>query len=353
MTNILLYPANVANFFRLLVFIFMVCNMKKNPFIAILSSIVSGLIDEFDGDLARHFKQTTKFGAYIDKAIDRATSTLMCCFLSSLYCKYWAFFFLYITLELTGDVINYQHMYYSGMVNLMDSLKIQDQNKLIESMRHDIYGFVGLKPVQTNFTQSPVDSTPPFNIHTIINPIVWYTSDLFFLFMYWGGLVILKYNQQTTTLSRSTSHKSLIINDSDSGQAVSSHHAIDLNNNFVMSKKDEIFEVFTNATSMYGNVNKKSETNLCFRLLNEIKNIFSLICFVFGELGDFIEKNINSKLIFFSFRVKKLKAIFRIVGFVCFLGMTIKFTRYFMFVCEKVGELVQVDMRLAQYQIRT
>jgi phosphatidylserine synthase len=353
MKHIILYPANVANGFRLIIFMFMVYNMRTSPFVALSSSIVSGLIDEFDGDIARHFKQTTKFGAFIDRAIDRSTSTVMCCFLCSLYCKYWSLFFLYITVELTGDAVNLLHMHYSSMLNLLDLYSIQDNHKILGEIKHDIYGFVGLKlPVHANMTTRAVmESQPSFNISKIINPLIWYTSDLFFLFMYWGGLVIIRYNQQKATTRSPISLKNLLHDEDgpkDQQFTMQFDQDIDLNNNnFSVVRKTGPLEIFLNSTSLYATSSVSNEKSICSRLYHELGNAFGLIMFVFGELGGFIEMNMNAKIgSLLAVRISRLKTIFSFFGLICLLGMITKFSINFHFLLNKIHELIQVDMRL-------
>lgn len=69
---------------------------------------VSCLLDALDGYAARHFEQSTRFGAVLDMVTDRCTTACLLVFLSSAWPRWAIVFQLLISLDLAS---HYIHMY--------------------------------------------------------------------------------------------------------------------------------------------------------------------------------------------------------------------------------------------------
>jgi phosphatidylglycerophosphate synthase len=69
---------------------------------------VSCLLDALDGYAARHFEQSTRFGAVLDMVTDRCTTACLLVFLSSAWPRWAIVFQLLISLDLAS---HYVHMY--------------------------------------------------------------------------------------------------------------------------------------------------------------------------------------------------------------------------------------------------
>jgi CDP-diacylglycerol--inositol 3-phosphatidyltransferase len=65
-------------------------------------------LDALDGHAARHFNQTSRFGAVLDMVTDRCTTSSLICFLCVLYPDYVFLFQLLVSLDLAS---HYMHMY--------------------------------------------------------------------------------------------------------------------------------------------------------------------------------------------------------------------------------------------------
>lgn len=91
--EVLLYSANGINYVRLLLLIIMILNLRNRPIMSFILAISAGLLDDLDGPIARYYRETSKFGAAIDRSLDRLTTTALYFYLTSKYVKHWGFFF--------------------------------------------------------------------------------------------------------------------------------------------------------------------------------------------------------------------------------------------------------------------
>ena len=70
------------------------------------------LLDAFDGIAARHFKQSTKFGAVLDMVCDRASDAVILAILGSLYPTYsWIFYS-----DIILDLVSHKYQMYSALL---------------------------------------------------------------------------------------------------------------------------------------------------------------------------------------------------------------------------------------------
>lgn len=82
--------------------------MPLHPRTCSLLYSVSCLLDALDGLAARHFEQSTKFGAVLDMVTDRCTTACLLVFLASAFPRWSIIFQGLISLDMAS---HYMHMY--------------------------------------------------------------------------------------------------------------------------------------------------------------------------------------------------------------------------------------------------
>lgn len=82
--------------------------MPLHPRTCSLLYSISCLLDGLDGVAARHFEQSTRFGAVLDMVTDRCTTACLLVFLSSAFPRWAIVFQGLISLDLAS---HYMHMY--------------------------------------------------------------------------------------------------------------------------------------------------------------------------------------------------------------------------------------------------
>lgn len=162
MNSVLLYPANCINYLRFLLLLISFYNLRKRPLLAFVFGMLAGFVDDFDGAIARHYDATSKFGAALDRLMDRWTTTVLYFYLTTAFPKYWCLFAHVGFVELFGDVLRFYK----------EVAKQELQIKLINP---------------TDETVSSLDS-----FLKIFLPLVWYTSDLFYWLLYFGSFLVNK-----------------------------------------------------------------------------------------------------------------------------------------------------------------
>ncbi len=105
MATVIWYIPNLINYFRVLLVLAMLVTIKHRPFTTFLIVLVTGLIDDFDGPIARYFNQTSKYGAVLDISLDRFTTTIQLFFLATAYPKYWMWFLVIQFSEIYSDFV--------------------------------------------------------------------------------------------------------------------------------------------------------------------------------------------------------------------------------------------------------
>ncbi|RNA43846.1 CDP-diacylglycerol--inositol 3-phosphatidyltransferase [Brachionus plicatilis] len=87
------YVPNLMNYARVIIIIFMLAKMRTRPFIAFILCLISGMINWYDGTIARSLDQTSRFGHIMDMSLDRLTNSAQMVTLALFYPNYWLFFF--------------------------------------------------------------------------------------------------------------------------------------------------------------------------------------------------------------------------------------------------------------------
>ena len=90
--NIFMFVPNLIGYGRIFLMVLAIWFMPSNYALAGWSYILSGLLDAFDGHAARHFKQSTKFGAMLDMLTDRCATMALLATLCTFYPS-WMFLF--------------------------------------------------------------------------------------------------------------------------------------------------------------------------------------------------------------------------------------------------------------------
>ncbi|EDN05659.1 CDP-diacylglycerol-inositol 3-phosphatidyltransferase PIS [Histoplasma capsulatum] len=106
--NIFLFYPNIIGYFRVFLAIASLYYMPLHPRTCSLLYSISCLLDALDGVAARHFNQSTTFGAVLDMVTDRCTTACLLVFLSSAWPRWAILFQGLISLDLAS---HYMHMY--------------------------------------------------------------------------------------------------------------------------------------------------------------------------------------------------------------------------------------------------
>lgn len=73
-TSVIYYAPNVMNYFRVFFVILSIYYIRKKPFHSFAFTLLSGLIDTFDGDVARYTNRRSKLGGVMDYGLDKLSS---------------------------------------------------------------------------------------------------------------------------------------------------------------------------------------------------------------------------------------------------------------------------------------
>ncbi|KAI9838056.1 MAG: hypothetical protein M1819_006211 [Sarea resinae] len=106
--NIFLFYPNLIGYARIFLAISSLYYMPLHPRTCSILYSVSCLLDALDGVAARHFHQSTRFGAVLDMVTDRCTTACLLVFLSSAWPRWAILFQGLISLDLAS---HYMHMY--------------------------------------------------------------------------------------------------------------------------------------------------------------------------------------------------------------------------------------------------
>ncbi|KAF2757005.1 hypothetical protein EJ05DRAFT_51107 [Pseudovirgaria hyperparasitica] len=125
--NIFLFIPNLIGYSRIVLAIASLYYMPLHPRTCSLLYSISCLLDALDGLAARHFKQSTKFGAVLDMVTDRCTTSCLLVFLASAFPRWSIVFQGLISLDLAS---HYMHMYATlSMGGLNQSHKNIDEER--------------------------------------------------------------------------------------------------------------------------------------------------------------------------------------------------------------------------------
>ncbi|KAL4935570.1 hypothetical protein BDV06DRAFT_217329 [Aspergillus oleicola] len=106
--NVFLFIPNLIGYTRILLALTSLHYMPYHPRTCSLLYSISCLLDALDGLAARHFKQSTRFGAVLDMITDRCTTTCLLVFLASAFPRWSKLFQGLISLDYSS---HYIHMY--------------------------------------------------------------------------------------------------------------------------------------------------------------------------------------------------------------------------------------------------
>ncbi|KAI4123299.1 MAG: hypothetical protein LQ338_005324 [Usnochroma carphineum] len=125
--NIFLFYPNIIGYSRIILAIASLYYMPLHPRTCSLLYSISCLLDALDGIAARHFNQSTRFGAVLDMVTDRCTTSCLLVFLSSAFPRWALLFQGLISLDYAS---HYMHMYATlAMGELGQSHKKIDQSR--------------------------------------------------------------------------------------------------------------------------------------------------------------------------------------------------------------------------------
>ncbi|KAL8834981.1 MAG: hypothetical protein Q9170_003502 [Blastenia crenularia] len=106
--NIFLFYPNIIGYSRIVLAIASLYYMPLHPRTCSILYSISCLLDALDGVAARHFSQSTRFGAVLDMVTDRCTTSCLLVFLSSAFPRWALLFQGLISLDFAS---HYMHMY--------------------------------------------------------------------------------------------------------------------------------------------------------------------------------------------------------------------------------------------------
>ena len=86
--NVFLYIPNLIGYGRVVLALMSLFYMSNSPIKAMIMYFASAFLDAFDGAAARHFKQSSTFGAVLDMVSDRCTTMCLWVYLGSVYPSY-------------------------------------------------------------------------------------------------------------------------------------------------------------------------------------------------------------------------------------------------------------------------
>ncbi|KAI5285014.1 CDP-diacylglycerol-inositol 3-phosphatidyltransferase [Ascosphaera acerosa] len=124
--NVFLFWPNVIGYTRVVLTIVSLYYMPLHPRTCSLLYSISCLLDALDGYAARHFHQSTTFGAVLDMVTDRCTTACLLVFLSSAWPRWAIVFQILISLDMAS---HYMHMYATLTMGDGESHKKVDQSR--------------------------------------------------------------------------------------------------------------------------------------------------------------------------------------------------------------------------------
>ena len=265
-THVLFYIPNIVSYFRFFLLLLMLFNVRKRPFLSFIVCWMSGTIDGFDGALAGHYSQTSKFGYILDRGMDRLTTMAQMFTLTSIFPRHCIFFLLVGFVDLFKDfscvVLNSFQFDFSLVTYLQRSQNASSiTNKILDHM-----GQLSLDSATTattiateelNMNSVNENSLDIYNVLIyLFLRYIWYSSDVFYWLIYFVSFVRLK---PSVSLASKEIH----------GVSHISAHKKSIN---------ELFEFFDNLSGFVEFYSKKN------RLTSELMHRFN-IKFVLRAIG--------------------------------------------------------------------
>ncbi|OAF66431.1 hypothetical protein A3Q56_05839 [Intoshia linei] len=128
--DIYLFWPNIIGYVRVICLLISCMSFMKNPYIAIISYIVSIGMDAIDGKVARAFNQSTIFGGYLDMITDRCTTMSLVSFLMIFYPRYALFFVLVNVIDMSS---HWSHVHSNAVMGNQTHKSVKKEENIILS----------------------------------------------------------------------------------------------------------------------------------------------------------------------------------------------------------------------------
>ncbi len=129
--KVLLYLPNIVGYIRIVLILLGLSIFHQYPVMGYFILGLSAGLDMLDGFLARIFNQTSKFGAILDYALDRATTACYYFIISIVYPDLWIPSILLLNLDIIG---HYFHLQSSHVQNKSSHKNSEDDDPWIIRM---------------------------------------------------------------------------------------------------------------------------------------------------------------------------------------------------------------------------
>ena len=114
--SVVWFLPNIINYVRFSFWIIIFTTIKTRPVLTLVLVIIAGLIDDFDGPIARQYDLTSKLGMVLDIGIDRLTSAVILVFLASKWTKFYFVFMIFLFTEMFADYTGGVESSYSAQI---------------------------------------------------------------------------------------------------------------------------------------------------------------------------------------------------------------------------------------------
>ncbi|KAL5971759.1 CDP-diacylglycerol--inositol 3-phosphatidyltransferase [Taenia solium] len=111
---IFIFVPNLIGYARILLLLYACWYMSTDPVRAVVSYLLSALLDAVDGHVARLLDQSTKFGAALDMLSDRCTTTCLLFTLGVFYPRYLFLFQMSACIDIASHWLHVQSSIQSG-----------------------------------------------------------------------------------------------------------------------------------------------------------------------------------------------------------------------------------------------
>lgn len=329
---VLFYPSNVINYLRIFIVLILFISAKQSPKLFVFCTIASGFIDLIDGPIAREYKLTSKYGGLIDVLLDRATSIIQMYCLSVLYPRYWHIFCLTSMTEMLKDFARTSVSNLSRMITFLHYINNDEKVVAFKKISDEVFSAVNIriKTHQQNQTLPlKAQSAPAINLayDYIIDQSIWYSSDIFYLVIYFGAFIS---QAKTQSIQTKKAYLSKSPNSAENSYSDSEDLALPTNNRLY---PPELTVITKRAT----------RRNFLVAFLIYIREFSTHMVFVFKEIGASIERFIEKK---FHCNKLKLTHLFAFFGIVCLIGAFFKFYYNFKSLVLAALELMEIDNQL-------
>lgn len=286
MNPVLLYKPNLLNYLRFLLLLVLLFNIRKRPLFSFILVTISGLLDVFDGDLARELDESSKLGYMLDKGMDRLTSSAHLFVLAIMFPKYWLMFFSVQFVEIINDISEQILKNYHLFIDIAEMINQQNQN-LTTIIKNTAYEQTGLYKFGAKIAKDTCDSEC-FRLRMFYY-YTWYSSDFFYWIIYIAGFIKMGNIEAKLYDLIDTRHKEV----SDSPGSTRGKTTIF---RLILSPISEFFtfllNLFDNLTFIIEKILSDYKLGICVKNLINLKILFrSLGIFLF--IGAFLKFYLN------------------------------------------------------------